>query len=86
MCPGSGGWSFPKPNNKAVIDTLPPIQLYNLRKDPGEKNNLQAEKPQIVKELKDLLIKQILDGRSTPGPEQPNDPSEKEWKQIGFTK
>jgi len=34
-------------------DTVP--QLYNLEKDKGEKNNLAAENPSIVKELTELL-------------------------------
>ena len=86
LCAGSGGWSFPRPNNRAVIDTLPEIQLYNLKDDPGETTNLQAEKPGIVKELRDLLTVYILEGRSTPGRPQPNDPYENDWWQIAFTK
>ena len=36
MAPGSAGWSFPRPGrDAAVLDTLPPIQLYNLSNDPG---------------------------------------------------
>ena len=84
MCPGSGGWRFPRPNNKAVIDTLPEIQLYNLELDPGEVDNQQANRPEVVAELKDLLSKYILEGRSTPGPKQSNDPIDFEWKQISF--
>ena len=42
MCPGSGGWSYPRPNDKAVINDLPQIQLYNLEDDPAESNNLQG--------------------------------------------
>ena len=36
MCPGSGGWSNPKPG-EALKKGLPVIQLYNLKKDPSEK-------------------------------------------------
>ncbi|WP_430972992.1 sulfatase family protein [Sunxiuqinia rutila] len=86
MCPGSGGWSFPRPENKAVIDTLPPIQLYNLKEDPSETQNLQAQHPELVDQLKTLLTDYILNGRSTPGEPQANDPIKGEWKQIGFTK
>jgi arylsulfatase A-like enzyme len=81
MCPGSGGWSFPKPNDKAAIDTLPPVQLYNLREDPAESKNLQADKPEKVEEMKELLTRIILDGRSTPGVSQSNDEMEN-WRQI----
>jgi arylsulfatase A len=81
MCGGSGGWSFPRPNSKEVKDSLPKIQLYNLDMDPGEKNNLQAELPAKVEELKTLLSKYIKNGRSNPGPAQKNDTGE-HWKQL----
>jgi arylsulfatase A-like enzyme len=85
MCPGSGGWSFPRPNSKEA-KTLPKVQLYNLKEDVGEQNNLEAKYPEKVKELKALLTRIILDGRSTKGAVQANDPIKKEWKQIAFTK
>ena len=50
-----------------------PGELYNLREDRIQKNNLYAEKPELVRELTELLQKQIDDGRSTPGPSQHND-------------
>ena len=81
MCPGSGGWSFPRPNDKKVIDTLPKIQLYNLTTDAGEKNNLEAKMPKKVEELKQLLTQQILDGRSSQGEKQQNDTGDS-WKQL----
>ena len=84
MCPGSGGWSFPKPNNKDAIDSLPKIQLYNLKNDPGETENLQEFNSEKVSELKALLTKYILEGRSTRGAIQNNDKIDFEWKQIEF--
>jgi arylsulfatase A len=85
MAPGSGGWSFPRlPKDKEALDTMPSLQLYNLDTDPGELENLQAEHPATVAGLKALLTKYILDGRSTPGVPQKNDPIDFEWKQIGF--
>ena len=86
MCPGSGGWSFPKPNDKKVINKLPKIQLYNMKEDPAESKNLQAENLEKVEELKALLTKYILDGRSTPGIVQNNDTTDTDWKQIDFIK
>lgn len=81
-CPGSGGWSYPRPvdivNEK--LD-LPVMQLYNLRADIGETNNLLAEYPEKADKLKAELKKIILDGRSTPGTLQENDGMEG-WKQI----
>lgn len=81
MCNDSGGWSYPNKNNKKVLATLEPVQLYNLKTDPGEKENLVVQFPDIVNELQALLTKYIREGRSTPGAPQANDgPSH--WDQL----
>jgi arylsulfatase A-like enzyme len=82
VCPGSGGWSAPRPRDivKNNMD-LPPMQLYNLKEDIGETKNLLTEYPEKVAELKAALKKIILDGRSTPGAIQENEGMEG-WKQI----
>ena len=79
MCPGSGGWSFPKPG--AECDGLPPIQLYDLETDIGEARNVYAERPEIVERLTDLLTKYVVEGRSTPGAPQANTGGEL-WEQL----
>ena len=85
MAPGSGGWSFPRPNqDQEAIDTLPPIQLYNLTLDPSETSNVSSDNSDIVASLKSLLTEYITNGRSTPGPRQKNDPIESDWTQIDF--
>lgn len=71
MTPGSGGWSFPRPGKEE--EGLPPVQLFNMKDDPSEQKNLQAEYPEIVKELTELLKKYIEEGRSTPGIPQKNE-------------
>ena len=71
LCPGSGGWSFPKPG-KDDLSQLPPIQLYDLNADLNEQKNLQSEYPEVVKELTDLLQNYVDRGRSTPGAPQEN--------------
>jgi arylsulfatase A len=71
LCPDSGGWSAPKPNTKAAKD-LPPVQLYDLTSDIGETKNVQADHPEIVARLTELLKKYVADGRSTPGAPQQN--------------
>jgi hypothetical protein len=74
FCPGSGGWSHPTPAEAKELD-LPEIQLYDLSIDIVEQNNVMDENPEVVKRLNDLMAKYIKDGRSTPGPPQPNDRS-----------
>jgi arylsulfatase A-like enzyme len=81
MCPGSGGWSFPRPRHPEELEGLPPIQLYNLSQDIGEKRNVQDQHPDVVEELKALLTRYVKDGRSTPGAPQPNTGS-KHWPQL----
>jgi len=73
LCPGSGGWSSPRPG-KATTG-LPLVQLYDLEKDPAEKNNLQAKHPEIVTRLINQLAKEIKAGRTTPGKAQTNEGS-----------
>lgn len=57
---GSGGWTLPE--NKAA--DLPAQQLYNLREDPGEKNNLADTYPEKVREMRSLLKRYVESGRS----------------------
>jgi arylsulfatase A-like enzyme len=84
MCPGSGGWSHPTPKECLEMDSLPDIQLYNLKNDPGESINLQAQEAEKVNELKSLLISYIRNGRSTPGQPQANDSIAFTWTQLNF--
>jgi len=72
LCPGSGGWSDPRPG-RAVLSTLPPMQLYDLSKDPGEQTNLSAEYPRRVERMQEMLREMIDNGRSTPGETLAND-------------
>src|SRR6185369_1870200 len=71
LCPGSAGWSAPRPGRDEVSG-LPVVQLFNLAEDPGEQHNIQAERPDIVQRLTKLLEKYVADGRSTPGAAQKN--------------
>lgn len=72
IAPGSGGWGAPN-DFAAKAAGLPDIQLYDLAVDAAETRNVQAEHPEIVSRLRDLLEKTISDGRSTPGPSIAND-------------
>ena len=69
---GSGGWSAPR-DNVARKDGQPPIQLFNLKSDPGETKNLVAKNPEKVASLLALLESQIKAGRCTPGEPVAND-------------
>jgi len=69
MCPGSGGWSYPGPEEAKKLG-LPSIQLYNLDKDISEQHNMCKQYPDTVKVIRKLLEKYIIDGRSTSGKPQ----------------
>ena len=83
LSPSSGGWSAPTPTDTAALALLPPVQLYDMRVDPGERNNMEADHPEVVDRLKNLLIKYIKEGRSTPGVPQRNDGAYP-WKQLDW--
>jgi len=57
-------------------------QLYNLRLDIAESQNLASERPDIVAELTALAVEYVKNGRSTPGPEQ--DYIRGDWPQIDW--
>jgi arylsulfatase A len=70
LCPGSGGWSDPRPGKEAK--DAPKVQLFDLDADVGEKTNMQDKQPAVVARLTKLLTKYAKDGRSTPGKAQKN--------------
>lgn len=80
FCAGSGGWSAPKEREfKGKTDYLE-FQLFNLKEDVAETNNLYGQGLAIEKELKDAMAKIILDGRSTEGSQQSNEGMEGWWQ------
>lgn len=78
LCPGSGGWTHR--DAEAAKDGLPLVQLYDMKADPGEKNNLCAEQPNRVRAMVALLKQIVEEGRSTAGPRQTNDAPVDLWK------
>ncbi|MEI6074821.1 MAG: arylsulfatase [Verrucomicrobiota bacterium] len=65
LCPDSGGWSAPKPGSQEA-QGLPPVQLYDMAKDVGERTNEYEKHPEIVAQLTKLLEKYVADGSSIP--------------------
>jgi hypothetical protein len=57
------------------------MQLYNLKLDPSEKENVVAEHPGKAEEMKALLSGYVSNGRSTAGAAQQNDGPER-WAQL----
>ncbi|MCR9202674.1 MAG: arylsulfatase [Planctomycetaceae bacterium] len=72
LCAGSGGWSAPR-EPEAKKKGLPPMQLFNLKTDRGERNNLIAAHPEKVEQLLNQLKHEVGQGRCTPGNRVPND-------------
>ncbi len=80
--PGSGGWSYPNKNTKKEIyDALPKVQLYNVKDDVAEANNLEAKNPKLIKKYRKDLLKIINEGRSTIGKKLSNDKVDA-WPQL----
>jgi hypothetical protein len=86
---GSGGRSLPEEEAKAR--GLPMYQLYNLRDDPGEKNNLFEKQRVRVEQMTQVARQFVVNGRSTPGTPQRNDtlsPNDdpNDWEQLHWMK
>ncbi len=61
---GSGGFTAPRQIEPKPGE--PEGQLYNLDDDPGERNNLWSERPEIVQRLTALLERYKTQGYSRP--------------------
>lgn len=59
---GSGGFTQPKRMDPEPDD--PPGQLYDLDTDPQESTNMWLERPEIVRELREILERCRREGRS----------------------
>jgi len=61
-----------RPKNKPKKPGLPPIQLYDLEADPGEKHNVAKKHPDVVRR-----IKEIMKAEHTPSKRFPMKPLDK---------
>jgi arylsulfatase A-like enzyme len=81
LCPGSGGWSNPRPGLEPV--ETPKVQLFNLTTDLAEVENLEAKHPEVVARLTQKLESLVANGRSTSGATQSNAVPVDLWKKAG---
>src|SRR5262249_58074577 len=58
LCPGSGGSSPPR-DWLAAVEHLPTVQLYDMSTDGGEGKNVEAEHPEVVSRLTELLERYV---------------------------
>lgn len=78
FCPGSGGWSNPRPGPSkkfaapGQLADYQWVQLFDMESDPAELNNLSGQQPEVVADLTRLMQQYIDEGRSTPGVKQEN--------------
>lgn len=79
MCPGSGGWTYPK--KEEITEDMPKFQLYDLKNDIGETTNVIDKYPEIYEKLRNALKTIVQNGRSTKGPIQRNN-GEQVWETI----
>ncbi len=71
FCADSGGWSDPKPAAKGK--RREGVQLFNLKDDLKETENLADKQPALVQSLTQRMREIIDNGRSTPGAKLKND-------------
>ena len=62
----------PQPKPPEIRDAWISKFLAHLATDRGEQHNVEAEHPEVVRQLTALLEKYVADGRSTPGAKQSN--------------
>ncbi|MGD7654735.1 MAG: sulfatase family protein [Verrucomicrobiales bacterium] len=78
-----GDWKLilrPDDKVKGATGLEAKFQLYHMKHDIAEADNLANETPEKVDTLVKLLEKQVADGRSTPGAAQQNDTKVDIWK------
>lgn len=79
-----GGGGFGDSSIETEDQLFKPAELYNLKEDISETNNVIHEHPALVESLKESLEEYIVKGRSTPGAPQENNRNNPtgDWPQI----
>ena len=73
-------------NTESYKNVFTPTELYNLKDDISETNNVITDHPEIVQELVETLSKYVKEGRSTEGVIQANQPDQPtgDWEQLAW--
>ena len=83
---GQGAYALRQGDWKLIVDTAGKmkkrLQLFNLAHDLGERRELSEREPSRAAEMESLLRHIVFEGRSTPGPTQPNDGKLKRFQQA----
>ena len=59
-------------------------ELYDLATDPAESRSVLSEHPEIARDLEEKITTIVCNGRTTPGPRQPNDTGY--WNDLSWIK
>jgi arylsulfatase A-like enzyme len=83
FCSDAGGFSQAKPKPNGVLAaTADQLQLYDMSADIGERKNVAAQYPEVIKGMIEHIEQLIEKGRSTEGQQQKNNGSPLLWKYL----